>query len=58
MTTTKTNLRQDTRGQAYVEYLTLFALVGIVTALALSRVAPGVVRAYSQQRQNLYNPAP
>jgi len=52
------SLWRETRGAVSVEYITVFTFIGLVTALALWRLAPNVVRAYSQQRQALYQESP
>jgi hypothetical protein len=54
----KGGLWRATRGAVSIEYITVFTFIGLVTALALWRLAPGVVRAYSQQRQALYQESP
>jgi hypothetical protein len=56
--TSRRALAGDTRGVATIEYVTVFTFIGLVTALALWRLAPGVVQAYSQQRQALYLESP
>ncbi len=48
----------DTAGAAYLEYLVVFALVGLVAAVGLAALGPSIVKRYSQERQSLYGQSP
>jgi Flp pilus assembly pilin Flp len=52
------SLGRDTRGAAYLEYLVVYAAVGLVVAAGLVAIGPSVVRHYSAQRQVLYQSSP
>ncbi len=51
-------LHRDTRGSIYLEYVVVYALVGLVIAVGLVAIGPRVVQHYSLQRQVLYQSSP
>ena len=51
-------LRRDTRGSVYIEYVVVYALVGLVIAVGLVAIGPRVVEHYSRERQVLYQSSP
>jgi len=52
------SLLRDSSGAVAVEYLVVFAFVGLTTALAIAAAAPAIARHYADQRAILYQPNP
>jgi len=56
--TRKPSLRRDTAGAVTIEYVVVFAFVGLTTVAAVSAAVPAIARHYAAQRAVLYQPYP